>query len=243
MIPYLTKKELSVSGRRLTILEYLASHPLSRYADSLRSLRIRLRLGNLDTARVIQFTSAIPGEGKSTAAVSLALSAANSGIRTVLVDLDFRNPAISNMFSIQQREGVVDILRGNAVTGSVLQTHQRLPLRIIGAGSSFRPRPDMMETRQFRHFIEELTKGFDLVVLDTPPILVVSDPALIAGVADTTVVVVAWRSTPQQTVNHAIAALKAANAPLAGIILNKIDLRKIGRYDHAGYGYDYYADA
>jgi Mrp family chromosome partitioning ATPase len=120
-----------------------------------------------------------------------------------------------------------------------LQNHESLPLRIIGAGSVNDPNPDLIESRQLLELIQELGKQFDLVVLDTPPVLAISDPVLVSSLVDATVVVVAWGNTPSDTVDHAVNRLRAARAPLVGLVLNKVNSAKAGQYGGSGYTYAY----
>jgi capsular exopolysaccharide synthesis family protein len=236
MVPAVRSKERRLRRRRLSILEYFAIKPLSRYAESFRALKVGLHILDHQAGKIVQVTSAVPGEGKSTIAASLALSAAAGGVRTALVDLDFYKPAVSRMFGLEQPQGVVDVLLGDMPASAFLQAHQQLPLRILGAGSSRQPRPEVIETRHFKLFVEELRKSFDLVILDTSPVLATSAATLISGVADATLLVVAWRSTQQGRVDQAVGALRAAGAPVAGIVLNKVEPSRFGGYK--GYGYD-----
>ena len=136
---------------------------------------------------------------------------------------------------------MVDVLLGSAPTGTALQSHQQLPLRVLGAGMSVRPRPEVIESREFNAFIDELRNTFDLVVLDCSPVLAVSVATLISRVADWTVLAVAWRSTPQDLVDEAVSTLRRAGAPLTGIAFTKVDVRravKYGAYHYSYPGYD-----
>ena len=239
-IPYLRRRELSGGGKRLTILEYLACKPTSRFAESLRSWRTQLRSPGCQGGMVVQVTSAVPREGKSVASATLAASAATAGLKTVLVDLDFYQPTISKIFGLDEDAESVEVLFGTARPSP---SHRPpTPLRIVGSKSAIRPGPRMVETPEFRRFVEELADAFDLVVLDTPPVLATSDAAIISAVVDTTVMLIAWRSTPQAKVDEAVAALRAAGAPLAGIVLNKVGPRS-ANYDGYGPSYPGYGDS
>jgi capsular exopolysaccharide synthesis family protein len=239
MAPYLSERILKVDGRMLAIPDYVRLNPFSRFAESLRILRLRLRPARSRSTRVIQITSAIPGEGKSTIAASIAVSAAAAGSRTVLVDLDLHRPAAGKLLGNSRAEGVVDVLLGSAQTGTTLQTHATLPISTISAGSIKSVNPGMLEGDQLRKLIAQLSEEFDLVVLDTPPVLAISDPLFISELVDATVMVVAWRATPQACVDDALSALRGAGAPLAGILLNKVNFSKTGRYGKS-YGYERY---
>jgi succinoglycan biosynthesis transport protein ExoP len=243
MTPILRKPDLRAGSKQLTISEYLLVKPVSRFAESLRLLRLHLRLTGKGGPKVIQFTSAVPGEGKSTMAAGLAISASVAGIRTVIVDLDFHRPSIGRIFSGQQSEGVFDILLGSSPTDSALARHETLPLCIIDAGSVGEPRTGMIESAKLRALVRELQQRFDLVILDSPPILAISDPLFISGIVDATVMVVAWGATPKKLVDEALTALRNSNASIAGLLLNKVKLEKTGRYGVGYYVYEGFGTA
>ena len=238
MLPFLPRSALLAGPRRIAIPEYLALNPFSGYAESLRLLRLRLRAAKQSACQIVQVTSAIPGEGKSTTAASLAISAAAAGSRTVLLDLDLHHPASARLLGHEGSKGVVDIILGTTDTGSALQAHPSLPIWIINAGSIAALHPGVLESQQLRDLISGLSRQFDLVVIDTPPVLAISDPLYVSGLVDMTIMVVAWRSTPQSDVNAALAALRGAQAPLAGIVLNKVDPSSAGGYGSNRYGYE-----
>ena len=242
MAPYLRESHLQLDGRRLAIPDYIRLNPFSRFAEGLRILRLRLKTSSSRSARVIQITSAIPGEGKSTIAASIAVSAASAGARTVLVDLDLHHPAAGKLLGNYNAKGVVDVLMGSTQTGTALQTHASLPIATISAGSINAMHPGLIEGPQLRSLIAQLSQDYDLVILDTPPVLAICDPLYISELVDSTVLVVAWRATPQACVDDALAALRGAGAPLAGIFLNKVNFGKTSRYGK-DYGYERYETA
>jgi succinoglycan biosynthesis transport protein ExoP len=186
--------------------------------------------------RIIQVTSAVPGEGKSTVAAALATSAAVAGLRTVLVDLDLRNSSVSTLFKLPTSDGVADILHGDSVNGTALQTFGKLPLTVIAGGSSSRLRPDMIGSPELGLMIERLANDYDLVILDSPPILAVSDSVLISKAAEATLLVVQWRTTPRDIVRQGVKVLRSGRAPLLGVVFNKIDVSKVHQYRGSAYG-------
>lgn len=236
LLPLVRRREMSGISRRSGIQEYLRLKPLSRFAEALRSLRAGLRNSTPIAPRIIHVTSSVPGEGKSTVAAALATSAAIAGLRTVLVDLDIRNSSVSNLFNLQESKGVVDVIQGNSMIGTALQTFDQLPLTVMAVGSSSRLSPDMIGSPRFGAMIQKLANDFDLVVLDSPPILAVSDSVLIANVSDATLFIIQWRTTPKDIVRQGIKVLRANGATLAGVVFNKMDLSKAPQYEGAGYG-------
>jgi capsular exopolysaccharide synthesis family protein len=240
MAPILRKSDLKSDRMRLTIPEYLTSNPISQYAESLRMLRLALNNTVAET-NVLQVTSSVPGEGKSTMAASIAISAAAAGKRTVVVDLDFYNPAVSRFFGGQQPEGIIEAIESGDASPFIRRAHDILPLYVLAAGSKSIPRPEVIESDSLRTLVMELSESYDLVVLDTPPVLAISDPLRISALCGATVMVVAWADTPRDMVQQAVMALRAAHAPLAGVVLNKVDLAKTGIYGGKTYTYRPYS--
>ncbi len=236
LLPLVRRREMAGIGRHSGIQEYLRAKPLSRFAESLRSLRAGLRNSTPIAPRIIHVTSSVPGEGKSTVAAALATSAAIAGLRTVLVDLDIRNSSVSNLFNLQDSKGVVDVIKGDSMIGTALQTFNELPLTVMAVGQSSRLSPDMIGSPRFGAMIQKLASDFDMVVLDSPPILAVSDSVLIANVADATMFVIQWRTTPKDIVRQGIKVLRSNGATLAGVVFNKMDLSKAPQYEGSGYG-------
>jgi capsular exopolysaccharide synthesis family protein len=242
-VPFVTPAMLQVAGETSTIPNYLLRNPFSFFGESFRLLRLRLSKAGPMGNQVVQITSSVQGEGKSTVAACLAMSAALSGIKTVLVDLDFHHPESGRLLEFKDSTGVVDILTGSVATSVALRTYKDLPLRAITAGSISSLHPAMIEGAQLRDLIDELRQEFDFIVLDTPPVLAICDPLFIANLVDATVMVIAWRATPQEFVTDAIRALKKMHAPLAGLLLNKVNFARTGKYKHSYYGERRYISA
>ncbi|HTR16699.1 MAG TPA: polysaccharide biosynthesis tyrosine autokinase [Acetobacteraceae bacterium] len=239
-IPLLRRRDLAFARRRLSVIDYATRNPLSRFAESLRVLRAYLGISTGAGPRIVQVTSSVPGEGKSTMAAALAVSSAAAGLRTILVDADVRFSTISKMFGIRRDEGLTDVLGQGSPWRSVVRNHGDLPLAILSAGSAMLPEPDVISSAHFAGLLNELSKNFDLVILDSPPVLAVSDPLVLSRYADATLLVVQWRATARDLVDQTVKALRMVDAPLVGMLLNKIDLTKAGQYD---YGYTLSAGA
>jgi capsular exopolysaccharide synthesis family protein len=236
-IPYLSASRLTHRKRQLSIPEYLTIYPFSPFAETIRLLRFRLRSPAHAGGQVVQVTSAIPGEGKSTIAASLAISAATGHVRTVLIDLDLHHPAASRLLGNDSRVGVVDILLGDATSDRAVQAHQSLPIAIISAGSINTLRPGIIESKQLADLIRKLRQDYDLVIVDTPPVLSLSDSVLISRLVDLTLLVVAWRDTPRSLIDKAVNILRSTGAPLAGVLLNKVSQPDESSYISDKYSY------
>jgi polysaccharide biosynthesis transport protein len=137
---------------------------------------------------------------------------------------------------LQDSKGVVDVIQGNSMIGTALQTFDQLPLTVMAVGQSSRLSPDMIGSPRFGAMIQKLANDFDLVILDSPPILAVSDSVLISNVSDATLFIIQWRTTPKDIVRQGIKVLRANGATLAGVVFNKMDLAKAPQYEGSGYG-------
>jgi polysaccharide biosynthesis transport protein len=237
-MPKVRRRDLRFARRKLSMVDYATRKPLSPFAESLRSLRAYLRISPDSAPTVMQVTSSVPGEGKTTTAAALAVSAASAGVSTVLVDADVRSAALSAMFGLRDEEGLAEVLQLGVPFRSVSRDIGNLPLTVIGAGSMLMSRPDVVDSSRMAALLRELTDNYSLVILDSPPVLAVSDALVLSKHADATVLVIQWQSTTRDLVDSAVKMLRSVAAPLVGVMLNKIDLSKVGQYEY-GYKYEY----
>ncbi|MFL5257504.1 MAG: GumC family protein [Rhodopila sp.] len=220
-VPPLRRKDMRIKRQRLTVVEYAVRNPLSPFAEGLRQARALLRLGEIGGNRIIQITSAVPDEGKSTLAAALAISAARTGLRVVLVDADMRRGSLSSMFNVATRDGLVSLATSHNVPATVTQQYGDMSLEILIAGDAMMPQPDLIASARFAALLKDLTLSYDVVILDSPPVLAVSDAVSAARAVDATVLVVDAKATPKDVVERALKSLRAAEAPIAGVILNR----------------------
>ena len=232
--PLVRRGELLAGGAPISLADYVAASPFSPFADSLRLLRMALHLP-AGTAQVVQFTSAMPGEGKSTLAASLAVQAAGAGLRTILVDLDRWRPAVGTLLGQPPAEGVADVLAGNVPVATAIRRHATVALDILSAGTASHSGAEAVGGTGMAALIATLRSRYELVVLDSPPVLAVADAILITDLADITLLVCAWRATTRDTIGHAVRMLRAAGAPLYGVVINKAP-----QTDQLGYTRDLY---
>ncbi|GLK74728.1 hypothetical protein GCM10017643_48470 [Ancylobacter dichloromethanicus] len=224
----------------VAILDYLASKPLSRFSESIRSLRAGVQMSDVDNPpKVIEITSSSPGEGKTSIALAIAASAASSGKRVVLIDCDLRRPSITQQFGLDDRPGLVEWLAQTVSSEGLLHRHAASGIYVLGAGAKTQNPPDLLGSARMQHLIEQLRQSFDLVVLDAPPIGPVVDAAILAPVADKALFVVRWNTTAREFVRHSIERIPGERK-ICGIVLNMIDLRgapKYGRYSYHSSAY------
>jgi polysaccharide biosynthesis transport protein len=217
-------------------LRTVVDEPLSQFSEAVHGMRIRLELSSANP-KVILITSALPAEGKSTAAMLLAASSASSGKRTVLLDCDLRQQSISEALRIKQQPGLSEYLRGATELMDVTSKDAATKTYIIPAGSTAPNAADLLMSQPMRDLIAELRDEFDYIVLDTPPLLSVVDALALATVADTVLLIVEWGRTPRASISEALKVLRPEAHRVAGIVLNKVDLRQLQGYSYVGYHY------
>lgn len=220
-------------------VDYLVHKPLSRFSESIRSLRAGVQMSNVDNPpRIVEVTSAAPGEGKSMLAISLAVSAATSGKRVLLIDCDLRRPSVTQQFGLHERPGLVELLAQSASTEGMLHRDKSSGVYVLGSGAKTQNPPDLLGSARMQHLIEQLRESFDFVVLDAPPIGPVIDASVLAPLVDKVVFVVRWNATAREFVRHAIERIPG-DRKICGLALNMVDLRRTPRYGR----YSYYSSA
>jgi succinoglycan biosynthesis transport protein ExoP len=224
------KSQLVKDGKSVPVPFYQMHYPLSPFSEAMRTLRSSIHMSDVDQPpKVIHVTSARPREGKTTIAVSLAISAAFAGLKVVLVDADLRHPSASRLFKLEQEKGLVDLLIGATTADNVLRFHKDLNLMVIPAGSKSLNPPDVLGSERMKELISRLRETFDYVVLDTPPVGPVVDPVIVANLADKTIFVVQWASTPRELVETSIQQVSTQKR-VAGVVFNSVNQDRAKKY-------------
>ena len=209
--------------------------PRSLSAESYRSLRTHIKFSSLDKPiKTIVVTSSLIGEGKSTVVGNLAYSLNQDGSRVLVIDCDLRKPSIHENFLLSNEKGLTDILVGKSDLKSVTKKIEE-SLFLITAGT-IPPNPaEILGSKEMEDLIKELSINFDYIILDTPPILPVSDTLLLASKADATLIVVKARKTKEKIVKESYSKLVEARANVIGTILNESDKSLDNKY-YVNYG-------
>jgi len=229
------RKPRGISFDRL--LRKMVDEPISHFSESVHTMRISLELSSANP-KVILITSALPGEGKSTAAMLLAASSASSGKRTVLLDCDLRQQSTSEAFRKEGQQGLSELLRDTAELMDVITEDPATKTYVVPAGSMVPNAADLLMSQRMRDLVAELRSEFDYVVMDTSPLLPVVDALALATVADKVLVIVEWGRTPRASISEAFKILRPEAHRVAGIVLNKVDLKQ--QYGYLN-GYHYRA--
>ncbi len=214
-------------------------------AESFRQLRTNLQYADVDRPiRSLVMTSAISGEGKSTTSANLAITMAEAGLRTVLIEADLRRPKINEYMGVENAIGLTSVLSGNAVLRDALQPWGRHGLMVLPSGP-LPPNPsEILGSQQMVDLLVALTEIADVVVMDAPPLLPVTDAAVLARIADGAVLVVQAGRTKREQVTRCLEALDSVDSRLLGTVVNRAPQRGPDSDTYgAGQGYGYYAAA
>ena len=222
-------------GQRKDVLpiDFVVDHPLSSFTEAYRSL-----CANVDTPReegasqVIAVTSSLPNEGKTTTCICMARTAAMFGKKTLLVDCDIRKRALNQSLNLQQSAGLIEVLGGQAKLEDVLVKDTRTDLMILPlARSDERLVKDVLDLASMSTLMADLRERFELIILDTGPVILVTSARQLTACADAVILMVHWRKTNRRLVRTALRLLDGASAPVAGIALGMVDLRRNARVD------------
>lgn len=230
-------------GQKGVPAQFIMDKPLSVFAEGFRSLRAALIYSRIGTdVKVIAITSSLPGEGKTTTSVCLARIMATSGQSVVVVDCDLRRRSINQFLGVPVKAGLLEVLSGKARLTDVLigddsTTVQYLPL----AESAYTPK-DVFGSTAMDAVLDKLRSMFDIVILDTPPVLAVVDTRILARKADVTAMLVRWRKTPRKAVQSSLDLLKDSEAHVCGVVLTQVNVKEQAKYGYgdSGYYYDQY---
>jgi capsular exopolysaccharide synthesis family protein len=209
--------------------------PTGGASEAARSIRTNLMFMNPDKPyKTMLVSSAAPAEGKTTVACSVAIAFAQGGQRVCIVDCDLRRPRLHRIFERQGEAGVTNVLVSQATIDEVAKPTGIDNLWCIPAGP-LPPNPaDILHSERFRSFIRELGERFDRVVIDSPPLVAVTDSAIISTTTDAVIFVVRAFKTGKYLSAQGLRALRDVEAPVIGAVLNAVDL------DHQEYSYYYY---
>ncbi len=210
-------------------------------AEAYRTLRTNLQYVDIDNPpHSVVITSCLPFEGKSTTAANLAIALAQGGSRVLLVEADLRRPQVATYLGVAGTPGLTDVLTSNVTFTDAVISWQRGLLDFLPAGE-IPPNPsELLGSRQMAELLSDLRQRYDLVILDSPPTLLVTDAAILATVANGAILIARHGKTHTDQAERAAESLRHVNARLYGAVLNFVPRK---RHHRRGYEYDYKARA
>ena len=206
-------------------------------AEAFRSIRTNLQYVDVDNPpRTVVITSSLLEEGKSTTACNLAIAVAQAGSKVLLLEADLRRPKVAEYLGVDGSRGLTDVLIAQATLDNTIIHWQRGLLDFLPAGA-IPPNPsELLASHQMADLLAELAKRYDLVILDAPPLLPVTDAAILSTAADGAILVARHGTIKREQVADSADALRQVNARIFGTVLNFVPMRKRRKY---GYGYEY----
>lgn len=221
-------------------VDYIVSHPLSVFAESFRAIQAFLLLGGGRSPgpRVVAITSALPQEGKTTTATCLARSSALGGARTVIVDCDLRRRGTSALLLRGAGPGLHEYMRGEASLDAALVRDDASGAWVLGTSTPQQDARDPLTPANLARLLADLRARFDVIILDTAPVLGVADARAVAASADRVLILSRWRHTSVRAVEAAVDVLLDAGAKISGAALTQVDITRYASTGHGdAYGY------
>ncbi|MFK7696954.1 CpsD/CapB family tyrosine-protein kinase [Paenibacillus sp. HJGM_3] len=212
-------------------------NPKSPISEAYRSLRTNIEFSSIDeSVKVIMFTSAGPGEGKSTTVSNLAVVYAQSDKHVLVIDADLRKPTMHHTFQKSNRWGLTSLLTGQATVGEVIKETHIDRVDVLTAGP-IPPNPsEILSSNRMTRLLEQLKETYDIILVDTPPALAVTDAQIIATKADGVVLVLDSGKVKREMAMKAKASLDYVKARILGVVLNNIDRKHADSYYYYYYG-------
>ncbi len=215
----------------------LLRNPRSPFSESFRALRTSMRLSSTSReSKVIAITSCQPGEGKSTVSVNMAAVLAQGGKKVALVDTDMRRPSVYKRLGLEGGKGLSEVLTGYYTLEEVIQTHDTLSSLDVIPSGTVPPLPaDLLASDQMTELTRRLRERYDYVIFDTPPVLSVTDPAIVAAQADGMVLVIRQGYCTRRMLARAAEILRELDVKVYGFVFNGVDASLPEYYGYLGY--------
>ena len=217
--------------------------PRSRPAEAYRAVRTAVCFSAFGGAhRVLQITSPAAGDGKSTLALNLALSMSQSGKRTILVESDFRRPKVHKLTGVSNKIGFVDVLRGDAELPDAIKETAVPDFFVLPCGQRPKDPAELLSKPAFEQMLQVLRERFDYVIIDSPPVLAVTDPCSVAARVDGVLICMRLSRHTRELGRRTLDQLRDVGATVAGIVINGVEERDAygyGNYRYSDYRYYY----
>ena len=226
------------SGRKLnfsktSFLRQVVHEPLSGFAEAFRSIKIAADIGGLNrNHKVIGITSTVPGEGKSTVSSNLAELIAHSGKRVILLDGDLRNPTLTRAMAPDAKVGLLEVLNNHVTLNDAIYVDDETGLSFLPSlvKSRLAHTNEVLASEAFKRFVESLRDSYDYIIVDLSPLAPVVDVRATTKIVDSYIYVVEWGKTRKNLVQQQLLGAPELCELLLGVVLNKADIRVMGRY-------------
>lgn len=235
MVPLLDKTD----GKPV---DYVVNKPFSALAESLRAVRNAVHLAHVDRPpKLIMVTSSLPSEGKTSFCSALGRMSAMAGNKTLLIDADLRRPSVSKMFPDADAKVVKleELLKDEIPLQQAIAQDMESGLHLLCAHGKTPLTGELLGSKRMQALLAQVEQEYDLVLLDTPPIMGISDSWNLAARVDALIYLIHWAETPRETVQTALRQLEVIGVQPSGIVLSMVNMRQQKKYGYGGYGYYY----
>ncbi|QDV19758.1 Tyrosine-protein kinase YwqD [Gimesia panareensis] len=232
-VPQFTEKPAHVDESQFDSALWYYYRPASREAEAYRSLRTSLLLKtDRSGAKVLQVTSAEPGDGKTTSVSNLAMAIAQTGRKVLIIDADLRRPTVHKLFGINNAVGLGDVLAQEIDAQTSIRETRISNLSILTAGMLPENPSEMLVSRRFTETVNQLRNDYDYVLIDTPPLVVVSDPSVIASIVDGVLLVVRIDKNRRGIIRKVQQIIQTNGIRITGLIANNVITNSLAGYDY-----------
>jgi succinoglycan biosynthesis transport protein ExoP len=230
-------------GTAASPYKLVMDQPKALYSEAVRAVRTALRYINLERPpKVVVVTSSLPGEGKTVLSLSLARSVVRSGGKALIVDCDLRRPGIAKLTGCGTERSLLDLFDG-AAPETLIMRDSESGLDVIPAKTGTANPQDVLGSQRMQAFLHAMRSRYDLVVLDAPPVLVVSDAVVLAHAADAALFLVRWEKSSRKSVAQGLRMLEADGASVIGAVITRVNTRQYARYGYRdSLRYNYYGE-
>ncbi|CAN7416419.1 polysaccharide biosynthesis tyrosine autokinase [Phenylobacterium sp. LjRoot219] len=223
-------------------IDYVVAKPLSSFSEAFRNLRTSILYARLgEPVKIVAVTSSLPGEGKTTTSICLGRATALQGQKVLVVDCDLRRRTVNRVLRHEPTVGLLEVLNGEATLEQAIIPDSESGAHILPLAKSGVTPKEVFGTAAMDRLLNELRSRYDLVVLDTAPVLPVADTRVLAPKADAVIFLTRWRKTPQHAVESAFRLLAGTGAHIGGVALTQVDMQQQSKYGYGDPGY-YYAE-
>jgi len=220
--------------RHANPMELLISDPVSMFPEAVQRVYAALQCLGAPAARVILVSSALSGEGKSVFAASLARSIALAGRKTLLLDCDLRRPSIARLFGAQADSPLSEFIASPDGLSTMVETDGASGLDYVAIRKERHRIPAVLSSHQLPIMLTEARTRYDYIVIDSPPLIPVSDALLLSKLSDMMLLVVRWEKTPRMVVGHVLRLLRENKITVTGVLLTRVNMRRHARYNYGG---------
>lgn len=234
-IPVLTTIS-KLKNKNKTSYKMVLDEPSSALAESFKSLRTSIMLSSDSPPKTILVTSMAPGDGKTTVASNLAIAIAGSESSVLLIDCDLRRSMLHEIFGLKNTKGLSTFIAG-ASDMNIIQDVPVKNLSVITSGPTPPNPSEMLISKKLKDFIHELKNKFDFVIIDTPPVMSVSDTLIVSKIVDASLIVTRFGKTTYEMMNHGLKSMADIESKVIGTVINAVDEKKSGYHDY----YHYYS--